>query len=154
MSATASELLSFITSELEFDELATPILPDKEYSLPAPDWITNDLSAAVNKSISSAGLVYTRDANDCDDFSLFYHWVTLTAVLIAKQKHAKATGKTALAVGMLGYIQDNGQGHAIIMAIALDPITLKLQALYIEPQDGLEKKLSLNEKNHALYLLM
>lgn len=152
MSQSSADLKNFIDSEVTFTDLMSPCVLDKSYSLPTRDWVVIELGDAVRKSIKTAGLVYEEEQNDCDDFSIFGYWIAFTAMMLAKQKHRQAGLKTGLAVGLFGYVQDNGVGHAICFAIVREDGNLKM--VFIEPQSGREKILSQNEKDNCLIVLV
>lgn len=105
-------------------ERAISILDDA-YVLPTAEWVTRDLSRALNGFYFQSGIRYTPEQFDCNHFSK-------TASVIADWSWAKTEKReAALAFGVFGYITD---GHMITVAVHREPITRALAVAFYEPQ--------------------
>ena len=103
---------------------------DEEFELPAPDWITNDLSKEFNKFLFDTGIKWIEDKFDCNKFSK-------SVTTIADWKWAKTqSGEAALALGMFGYASELIiDGHMLCVAIHCETVEIKnLRLAFYEPQ--------------------
>ena len=87
-------------------------------------WVTNDLSASVNKALFSMNLKYASERFDCDNFAFM-------ATAIAQLCWANTNGapEAGLAFGPFGYITG---GHCICYGVFDDHG--KLVVKFFEPQ--------------------
>lgn len=118
-------------------------LADRAYAMPTRQWMLGPFAEALARLQFEFGVnKWTAEDNDCDDFSRL-------AAAFAQVLHVNTPGHpaaTALALGELWYVQDNGEGHAIVFALC-GP--LPEDVLFFEPQDGTEKHLSDREKQNV-----
>ena len=87
-------------------------------------------------------LNWTEDANDCDDFARL-------SAAFAQILHFLTPGRppaTALAVAEFWFVQDDGSGHAINLAICGNEV------LAYEPQSRNEIELSADEKRRGTHV--
>ena len=118
---------------------------DGNYSLPSTDWFYGTFYRAFWDYLKAMGISkYEVDANDCDKFSDQLR--SFAQMLEARDK--QRVGR-ALAVGVLAYLQDGGGGHAIAFAVCR--VKVKPRLCFIEPQNGLEVKLSEDERLQCLW---
>jgi hypothetical protein len=104
---------------------------DENFVLPTPEWITNDLSKALNDFFFYSGIKYEENQYDCNRFAK-------TASTIADWCWAKTkTEDAALALGMFGYFYGIN-GHVITIAVHRDEQG-KLYLGFYEPQPSAEE---------------
>lgn len=145
---TASELDWFLCKELNGSPV---IFTDDSYSLPTRDWVVKDLGDAYRKTLFDNGLGYKKNIFDCDDFSLLNYWACLTTLVITRLK-TRESGGLPLAVGICIYKRDDGQCHAIILAIVKEKDELAI--VFVEPQNSNEITLSDEEKTSITNIWM
>ncbi len=142
---TNIQLKGFLNSLVSADNQITM---DNEYSLPARAWITGQFSEDLAINLDNTGThTYVPESNDCDKFSRF-------AWALAGLANAESQKGRGLAFGMFSYKRDlDGLGHCINFAVCRDPMG-DLELVFLEPQTGLEVKLSKTEMlNCGTYLL-
>ena len=144
MSATITSLT--LITEVTLAGYGSPVQPDlfsvvdRVYAKPTLEF----LEGAFSKSLWSVqnffgAASWSEEANDCDDFAR-------CAAFLAQLLHYRTPGRppaSALAVGELWYVRDNGEGHAINIAF-----TDKGVVCY-EPQTRAIVTLSPAEKNNC-----
>jgi hypothetical protein len=108
---------------------------DMRYAPPKADWLTGEFYAFFRATMAALNtLTYVPESGDCDDFAeQFVSW--------AKTCHRRTNlhPNAGLPVGSLFYRRDDGQAHAVVIAITSD-----LGLIVIEPQTG--KRLSLTDR--------
>lgn len=91
-----------------------PNLPDTEYSLPTPEWISGPFARALGSLFAQLNFTWQPEKSDCDDFARF-------AAAYASLLHAQMGNKSGLAFGEFWYTRDSdGQGHAINVVVLRD----------------------------------
>lgn len=97
-----------------FDAGSRNSIVDRRYALPTKGFIEGAFSKALWSFQSFFAILrWTEEANDCDDFARI-------AAGFAQILHFLTPGRppaTALAVGELWYVKDNGENHAINIAL-------------------------------------
>lgn len=141
---TGPQLQEFLDNELMCE---SSIVLDRSYMLLTRDDFLNKFAPALWNNLRALKVAaYKPEANDCDDFSLY-------ALALAKLTHRFSTDEQkAVAVGMVGFTQDSGAGHAIIFAVIREQG--KLVLVFLEPQQSKEKVLSENEKQSVRFYLV
>lgn len=122
---------------------------DEQYSLPAREWLEGGFAVATRGNLVALGLArYTKEAWDCDDFA----W---TVAALARMNHRiNGNGtESALAFGMCGYHQDDGEAHAVCFAVTHDKLG-EPEVVFIEPQTQRIIELSKTERDSLLYLMI
>jgi hypothetical protein len=113
-----------VTADRDYAEVKKSYLLGAYYS-----WFKNFLYGGGNDP------TIVWDATfDCDDFARLF-----CALLQLAHFRNKRTNEEGVAVGEIHYMQDTGGGHAIVCAFTDEG------RIFIEPQTGLEMKLSNNE---------
>lgn len=110
--------------------LASIVLPDSLYALPALEWLSGDFATAFFAFRNREGLVYENGDCDCDDFvraASWYAWKCFRAT-------ADRPRRASLAFGSFYFQRDSGEAHALNAAICRDLDALRL--VFFEPQLG------------------
>jgi len=115
-------------------------IADRRYAMPTRGFIMGAFSKALwTLQAFFKVLNWTEDANDCDDFARL-------AASFAQILHFLTPGRppaSALAVGEFWFVQDDGTGHAIDLAVCGNEV------MAYEPQTRNEIELSADEKRRG-----
>jgi hypothetical protein len=115
-------------------------MADRNYAMPTRGWLEKVFGAALwSFQAFFKVLNWTDEANDCDDFARL-------AAAFAQILHFLTPGRppaTALAIGELWYVTDEGGGHAINIAVCGEEVVT------YEPQTRKEVTLSEQEKQRV-----
>ena len=117
------------------------LFSDTVYDKPKKSWILNEFySWYSNVYLSLVGINKWQKKFDCDDFAASFK-------LGAQVAHSKSKGKNdGFAVGVIWY-NDEKMGYHAINAVFTDK-----GLIFVEPQNGKEKKLSKDEKNSIYFV--
>ena len=124
--------------------------PDKDYSLTTKAWLVLPFARALRSFCESFNIgSWEAEINDCDDFSR-------TAAMFAQACHNHTSKEdptrqeTALAFGEFFYTKDDGEGHAINVAIIRNDKG-EHEAIFFEPQNQTVVELTQTEKESCAF---
>jgi len=117
------------------------VIRDSSYACPQKQWLLYPYYNYYVKILKSFGVASYRSDWDCDDFASLY-------ANVAQICHRKMTsGKEGLAVGECYYKKENGEYHAVNVAIVENN-----DIVFVEPQTGGELELNSCEKASIFFL--
>ena len=118
-------------------------IADRSYAAVDRGFLATTFSADLGAWIFQLFGKYAEEVRDCDDFARF-------AAAVAQLWNSKTAGNEgcALAFGEYWYLRDDGQAHAINIAVVGDN-----QVVFYEPQTQQIVELSDSEKERATLIL-
>lgn len=122
------------------------LIRDRLYRGIPMQWLVKEFMPWFHdKMLASWGADYKAEAFDCENFSDLF--VSMAQLAYSYRKDAKGS---SLAIGVFGYKQETGSGHAIVVAV-----THNGNVIFIEPQrkTGAFVELSEEEKRQCLHAI-